>query len=288
MGEKIRDIRPISIGNTSLMVELNEGYSVSQGRLIHIQNKKFRYLLTEEDFYHLSSMVLRSWSEFNYIKKSKVINRKENEFSKRELISEDTRLFVKNTSEKLQEKNVEHRVLDVQNNLVTLIVKEKDLQIAKNLFTQKLKQYYHPYGTINKYHFLYQMNEFLMYKNNNGVFIEVFCQLPCASITPKTWIPLDRKIQNHLWECRDIKNGVCWADSISQFIYHLCWAVFHNQGFSPYAKQFLSEQNYCLEQDEIKELLELVFFNYSPVLINYLKEGSYDKIIPNYYSFTDY
>ena len=64
MGEKIRDIHPIKIGNSSLMIELNEGYTASEGRLIHIQNKKFRYLLRESDFYHLSSMVMRAWSEF--------------------------------------------------------------------------------------------------------------------------------------------------------------------------------------------------------------------------------
>ena len=60
MGEKIRDVYPITLIGSKLMVELNEGYSKQQGRVIHIQNNKFRYLLKEKDFYTLSSNILRA------------------------------------------------------------------------------------------------------------------------------------------------------------------------------------------------------------------------------------
>ena len=42
MGELLREIHPIKLGNEELMVELNEGGNASTGKIIHIQNKHFR------------------------------------------------------------------------------------------------------------------------------------------------------------------------------------------------------------------------------------------------------
>lgn len=288
MGEKIRDIRPIKIGKTSLMVELNEGYSASQGRLIHIQNKKFRYLLTEHDFYHLSAMILRSWSEFSYIKDKKIEQKSEFDFQEREVVSDNTLKQVLHLSEVFDEKGIEYRVLDVQNKMVTIVVKESDIRTVQSYLGKHMKQYYHPFGIINQYRFLYQMNPFLMYKGQDDLFVEIYCQLPCASITPKTWIPLDRKIQTHLWDNNTIKEGVKWADVKCQFIFHLCWAIFHNFGFSPFSRSFIKENKECLEDMEMIEMLSLVFFNYTSDLVRYLKTEDFDSIIPNYYSFKNY
>lgn len=288
MGEKIRDIRPIKIGKTSFMVELNEGYSASQGRLIHIQNKKFRYLLTEHDFYHLSAMVLRSWSEFSYIKDKKIEQKSEVEFHVRDSVSDNTFQQVLHLSKDFDEKGVEYRVLDMQNKMVTVVVKESDLHTVQSYLGKRMKQYYHPFGIINHYHFLYQMNPFLLYKAEDDLFLEIYCQLPCASITPKTWIPLDRTIQSHLWNNSNVIEGIKWADVMCQFVFHLCWAIFHNLGFSPFSRSFLKDNKECVEESEMVEMLSLVFFNYTSELIRYLKADDFDSIIPNYYSFKNY
>lgn len=288
MGEKIRDIRPIRIGNTSLMVELNEGYSASQGRLIHIQNKKFRYLLTEQDFYHLSAMVLRSWSEFSYIKSKKIEQKQEDEFRRRDAISGETVALVRTISHDFENDGIEYRILDVQDRLITIIVKEDFLNAAQSYFRKHMKQYYHPYGSICHYKFLYQMKPFLMYKGDDDRAVELFCQLPCASITPQTWIPLDRKVQGHLWATTNIIDGTKWADVMCQYIFHLCWAIFHNMGFSPFSKAFLRENKECLNSDEMIDMLSLVFFNYTSDLVETLQTEDFDSIIPNYYSFIGY
>lgn len=288
MGEKIRDIRPIKIGKTTLMVELNEGYTASQGRLIHIQNKKFRYLLTEHDFYHLASMVLRSWSEFNYIKNNPVLFKRTEEFDERENISNETNLLLKKICDDLSSLGIEYRILDVQNSLITILIKEEFLKVSKTYFSQKFKQYFHPYGTINHYHFLYQMKEFLLYRNEQEKNVEIYFQLPCASITPKTWIPLDRIIQQHLWDGCEIIDGLAWADISCRFIFHLCWSIFHNKGFSPYAKKILASHKDCLETEEMGMMLEAVFFNFTPSLKRYILDEDFDSIITNYYSFKEY
>jgi hypothetical protein len=68
MGEKIKDIKEINVAGSKLMIELNEGYN-HEGNLIHIQNDKFRYSLTEKDFLEFVGTILRAKAELDYLKK---------------------------------------------------------------------------------------------------------------------------------------------------------------------------------------------------------------------------
>lgn len=69
MGEKIRDIGKIKIGKVDFDVELNKATSTNGPRYIHIQNPKFRYCLTESDFYQFGSEILRAKKHFLWEKK---------------------------------------------------------------------------------------------------------------------------------------------------------------------------------------------------------------------------
>jgi hypothetical protein len=69
MGEKIKNIKLIKIGRSEMMVELNAGTSPGQGNIIHIQNEKMRYSLTEKEFLEFAGMVIRAKAEIDYIKK---------------------------------------------------------------------------------------------------------------------------------------------------------------------------------------------------------------------------
>lgn len=68
MGEKIRDLHSVKIGSAELMVELNEGNTKGEGRLIHVQNKHFRFLIGEKGFLELAATILRAYSEMQYYK----------------------------------------------------------------------------------------------------------------------------------------------------------------------------------------------------------------------------
>ena len=67
MGEKIKDLYPIKVGSASFMIELNEGYT-TEGRVIHVQNSKFRYLFKELDFLKVAANILRAKSELDYVR----------------------------------------------------------------------------------------------------------------------------------------------------------------------------------------------------------------------------
>ena len=287
MGEKIRDIHPIRIGKSSLMIELNEGYTASQGRLIHIQNNKFRFLLKEVDFHRLSSMVLRAWSEFDFVKSQKIEQKKEKEFIHRDKVSEDTIYKMKHIAQMMQSNNIEYRVLDVQDKIITIIVKEEDLKKYKSVIKRNGgKSMSHPYGKDYGFRFIYQMVPFLLYKYED-LYLEIYSQLPCASLTPYMWLPLDRKIQKEIWSS-SAQEEVMMCNIKCQYIYHLCWAIFFNKGFSPFAVSFLKNNKSILEDPLMKELLSVVFFNYTESLISQIESDRFDTIIPNYYSFIEY
>lgn len=285
MGEKIRDIKSIKIGKSSFMVELNEGYSASQGRLIHIQNKKFRYLLTEKDFFHLSAMVMRSWSEFSYLKHKLPIINKITE------IDESTR----NTSEVVDKivhafsrNRVDYRLLDTKRYMISIVVQDKDLLQAENAFADVgARKKAHPMGKESGYQFLYQMHPFLMYEIE-GYNIEIFCQLPCRSITAKTWIPLDRMIQRRMWSVKKHVKDAYWCDDSCRYIFLLCWAIFVDQGFSPHIVTALKSSTALLNEDGVEELFSTVFFSYSSSIIKKLKNNDFENIIPEYYGFINY
>lgn len=69
MGEKIRNMDSILIGNTKFDIELNHGYTKKNKYSIHIQNEKMRLALNDDDFLELCGMILRADSELDYVKK---------------------------------------------------------------------------------------------------------------------------------------------------------------------------------------------------------------------------
>jgi hypothetical protein len=288
MGEKLRDIHKIRIGHSELMVELNAGSSEPGGRIIHIQNDKFRYQLTEKDFYHFAGMILRSWSEFKFIKENWPDNIKPKNLKAREPVLPQTLGILNDFALQMETFKVNFRILDVQNKMITILLRHDDMPVlSKILKGRKIKQCIHPLGKKNGYKFLYRMNEFQLYKFND-LYLEFFFQLPCASLTPKTWMPLDLAIQTRLWEQEIRKDGLLWVDDLNQYLFHLCWAIFANNGFSPFEKDFLISHKTVLDDLEFEQFASLVFFKFTPDLLRLLKEDRYDDILPSYYKFSDY
>lgn len=286
MGEKIKNLHAVTIGRTSLMIELNEGYSAAQGRLIHIQNEKFRYLLKEKDFLHLASIIMRGWSEFEYIKTKPATTKAPDSFRDRNCISEDTL----KASDELRTlfSDLRFRFLDLQEGLITVLVHPDCAARAGDLLkSHDWKERAHPYGTDAGYSFLYQMTPFRLFGKGSR-YIELFSQLPCASLTKNMWIPMDRSIQQFLWSEEAGPEPGCWANIPCQFLYHLCWAVFFRRGFSPYEIRFIKQNQACVDTPQMRELLTPLFFGFTDRLIRLICDGSLDKIIPEYFSFREY
>lgn len=281
MGEKIKDIGLINLIGNNLMVELNEGYTKEQGRVIHIQDPKFRYLLTEKQFYETASQILRAADELTYIK-SHYIKCQPIEKEKNTTIESFPILPILNESE------IDYRIIDFKNKIITLMIKIDDLKNFKRFVKEnKMKKLQHPYGKKHGYQFLYQMKEFEIYEKQN-FYYEIFYQLPCRSLTPKMWMPLDRMIQQSVWETCQIKDSLKYLSEEDYYIYKIVECIFEKKYFDSLDRDFFVSNKKLVNSESLQQKLSMVLFKFSPVILKMLENEDIDNIIDFYYSNKNY
>jgi len=60
MGEWIRNIGELHFGNTAFRVEINEPEWKGGDKLIHVQNEKFRFVMTESEFLQIGTLAMQA------------------------------------------------------------------------------------------------------------------------------------------------------------------------------------------------------------------------------------
>ena len=73
MGEIIKTIDNIQIGNTKLNIELNHSTSEQGNYEIHIQNEKFRLALPEKEFLQMASCFVLARKQMDQLKRRQTI-----------------------------------------------------------------------------------------------------------------------------------------------------------------------------------------------------------------------
>ncbi len=286
MGEKIKDLYPIKVGSASFMIELNEGYT-TEGRVIHVQNSKFRYLFKELDFLKVAANILRAKSELDYVRVNragKASQEKSHDGIALGLELDDTALrFV----DLLRSSGADFRVIEAGDGFLSVIVRNEDYNKYRKcvVSSREVTMLEHPDGKLFGYRFIYQMRPFEMLKYKS-TYVEVLFQLPCMSLTPKTWIPLDRRIQSRVWESD--KSESITLDGVCYLIFKICWSIFKNGYFTVQSRNAIVSLLKELDVKTFRELAELVFFNFTDTLIALLAESRFDEIIPRYFKFMEY
>ena len=285
MGEKIRDIRTVNLIGNDLMVELNEGYTKSQGRVIHIQNKKFRYLLTEGDFYTVASDILRAAVELRYIKTHLPQPDIAVPLGNGETSSKVTEFaFLK----AVQKSDIDYRILEVRSHVLTLMVKPECYKVFRKYAKKEgLKRLEHPFGKRHGYRFLYQMHEFEIYESN-GYYYEIMCQLPCKSLTPKMWMPLDKCVQTALWTDKNEIDGYHYVADEELWIYRMTQCIFTKMNLTDEDCVFFEAHRNVLKSQSLRQKLQMIVFGFADTLIKEAENAEYDRIIEDYFSYSDY
>ena len=289
MGELIRNIKEIKIGGETLMIEENEGYSAKQGRLIHIQNSDFRYLLTEKGFMQLLTTILRAKEEKEYYRSRYPGRSSEGKSAAFAAATPKTKALGRKLGAFFEKNRVRYRFVESGERFLTFLIHPEDHAALKKALenVHTLKKQKHIYGKAMGYEFLYQMRPFELYSYAD-IYIEFYFQVPCMSLTPKTWIPLDRKLQKRAWEQDKRRGSLKVLDDVTYYIYRLCWAVFNRGFFSQHDREVLDEYAGALNDPQMDELLQVVFFGYTAHLLELLAAREYDRVIPDYYSFDQY
>jgi len=188
----------------------------------------------------------------------------------------------------LNKEKIEYCVIQADVYKTTILIKEAFYdRIPKLMKSLKYKSLLHPYSTWYGYNFSFQMKEFQLYALQNSL-VEVFYTLPCMSLTPKTWIPLDQIISNSVWCSRIAQDTVFYLDTENDFILRLTQSVFFKKTLDEQTEAFFSANMSKLNMESLHAKLQTVFFKFTEPLLLQLQCGAYDQIIDDYYCFSAY
>lgn len=177
---------------------------------------------------------------------------------------------------------------------IDIVVKDNDIDCFENMMkTTGFECMVHPLGISKGYQFLYGLTEPTFWRMTKGSMIlcvDVTTKLCCKSLVPKTWIPLDRKIQERIWHKREWDNENHWwiMDAETRFVYYLVRCIFDKQCFD---RKYVGEIEHAMnlvDMQVVRTLLRVIFFKYTDRLLEFITEKRYNEIYLDYVSYRNY
>ena len=146
-------------------------------------------------------------------------------------------------------------------------------------------------GESKKYFFLYKMRDDIFVEKNGG-FFHIYDKLSCVSFTNmgRSKIPLDQYIQDHIWKNKKWDSANNWwiMDDKVILLYLIVRSIFDKREFRKRYIVEIQKREALLDDSEVLKMMDLVFFKFSPVLVEMLKEHKYEEIHLKYQHFIDY
>jgi len=192
-------------------------------------------------------------------------------------------ILLRNTNDELLER------LDVKKDIDVLVKSRDKKKIHNFLLANQFSEIRHPLANDIR---LYGVDEFRMYKNTQGLLIDINFQAVVRSLDHGQWIPLDQMIQGELWlNRRSVSVGgerVPMPALEDMFVLALSRCIFDKKDFTAWHRDLLRQTLGQCNLDSLVKKLDLVFFKFAPRLIDLVKLNKFDEIIPDYLSFSDY
>lgn len=196
-------------------------------------------------------------------------------------------VLIKNIANELPSKLKNGKDIDI------LVHPESQADFEKHMLQCEFEKVRHPLGRENGWSFGYCLDENQFWKNSKDdqlLYIDVSTKLPCKSLTPKMWIPLDETINRSVWENKifDEKNGWWIMCDEDVFVYMIVRSVFDKHQFKAEYIQDIENKKFLLQSENVINKLSKVFFKYTDRLIQQITEKRYDTIFSDYISFCEY
>lgn len=188
----------------------------------------------------------------------------------------------------LRNNGLDYRIIEEKEDRVLLIIDKQEYLLIDNIMNNNnYEKKVHPFGKLSGYTFEYQLSEFLYYQGKKITF-EIFFQLPCLSLTPYVWIPLEKTIQKAVWESFTLNFGKKYLSFNVKCIYIIAISLFRDKKFNVTNKEFLEKHIDILDNEKFKIMLKKILFSFTDILIQMIKEKKYDDIYNSYISFQNY
>ena len=206
--------------------------------------------------------------------------------------------ILKNIFSKLEQHEIEFIVLRNHDEIPEKISIDNDLDlVVKPIYNNQLKKlliknnFKIKNNFIDPNTYLYKSKphiHFFDYRNN--LHLDIVNNLSYRSPNNNEWVSVHEEIQNSLWNNK-IKTNSLWIyePSIVDLLIHLiCHCIFDKKSFNyKYCEKIKYLYQKC-EKQKLKDNLKLIFFKFTEKLISMIGNDELDKIINNYYSFSNY
>ncbi len=194
-------------------------------------------------------------------------------------------ILIRNINQELPHK------LEVGKDIDILINKNEEKKFISFLKENSYKQLIHPFRYDT---FLYGVNRLeFRYKNNKDILFDPNFQIIVRSFEAGQWIPLDQIIQKSAWENKrfhqqDSNFGYWTLSYDDEFVCLVARCVFDKKEFQDGYKKRIDELYSMINKEDVLEKLNLIFFKFTPYIMELIKEKNYDNIIKNYLQFKEY
>jgi hypothetical protein len=195
--------------------------------------------------------------------------------------------LIKNIDNELPEKLPDGKDIDV------LIHPESKQHFENIMLDNNYHVHTHPLGISNGWYFGYGLPEYQFWKKEDipyDFYIDASFALCCKSLVPKTWIPLDVKINENVWENKVFidENNFWQIDERNLLIYLLARCIFDKKCFIDVYIAEIEKRKKLLYDKYVREAMELIFFKFAPKLIYLIENKNYSSICRKYISFKEY
>jgi len=175
---------------------------------------------------------------------------------------------------------------------IDLLVRKSDFNQWLSFFnTLDFKVIQHP---LRNDVFLYETDPFIfLLQNKSGIIVDFNFQLCVRSLDKGQWIPLDEKMQDSAWANKRFEKasddfGYWTLSHNDEFITLVSRSIFDKKEFQKGYINRINELFPKINIEDVKQKMNLVFFKYTPFLLEQVASQEYDTILSNYLSFKDY
>ena len=192
-------------------------------------------------------------------------------------------LLLRNTNDELP------GCLEVKKDIDILVRPENKADMHAFLLANRFSEIQHPLANDVR---LYGVDPFRMYKNPEGLLIDINYQAVVRSLDQGQWVPLDQAIQKDLWLSKKFvsigSENVPMSAVEDLFVLMASRCIFDKKTFSLWHRGILSQTLRQCNIDLLRKKLDLVFFKFAPRLLELVRMSKFDEIISGYLSFSDY
>ena len=172
---------------------------------------------------------------------------------------------------------------------IDLLVEDRE-KIVKILKKNNFKKITHPHQNNI---FLYGVEKFEFYKNDKELLFDLNFQIAVRSLDAGQWIPLDQKIQESTWKNKRFVQleddfGYWTLSYNDEFIILIARSIFDKREFQEGYIRRIDELKDQIDIEDVKEKMGLVFFKFTPYLLEMIEKKDYENIIKNYIQFKEY